>query len=348
MKNFIRSPLLAASISLLLGLMGGSLAYLLIKIYLPPPSLDLPKVSTEKTISSTILLPTESVLQKLSRQLVFIYTDKRKLDGDQEIWLPENFLGYGALITNNGWLVTNADVKNAPNAWVTDWQNKSYAVKQAVNDEVGGVNYLKIDMEKSEVVDFYEEIDKNLTQEFLFIANGVNYLQPIKINELLATELVTKNGLSSIKNFSRWHQFTPSINANRLGLPVINAQGRVIGLVKDEQTILPSVYFTAHLNDVLQNQKINRPKINLDYYDLALMPHNIVNDGVTLKYGALINLASPSLPLKIGDVVTGLNNVNLSQEEDLTIKLQRFHSGDEVNLTVIRDEKVQNISFVLP
>lgn len=78
------------------------------------------------------------------------------------------------------------------------------------------------------------------------------------------------------------------------------------------------------------------------------MPHNIVNDGVTLKYGALINLASPSLPLKIGDVVTGLNNVNLSQEEDLTIKLQRFHSGDEVNLTVIRDEKVQNISFVLP
>ena len=103
-------------------------------------------------------------------------------------------------------------------------------------------------------------------------------------------------------------------------------------------------------DELIKNGKIERGFIGIQYSPLS--PRNAVALGLPAAAGIQISAVVPGSPaaqagLKVGDVVTKLNDQQIDQEHPLQSLMVKFRPGDKVRLTIIRDTATQTLEVTL-
>ena len=103
-------------------------------------------------------------------------------------------------------------------------------------------------------------------------------------------------------------------------------------------------------DELIKSGKIERGFIGIQYSPLS--PRNAVALGLPAAAGIQISAVVPGSPaaqagLRVGDVVTKLNDQQIDQEHPLQSLMVKFRPADKVRLTIIRDTAMQTVEVTL-
>ena len=152
-------------------------------------------------------------------------------------------------------------------------------------------------------------------------------------------------------------QTDATINPGNSGGPIINLDGNIIGITTVKITSAEGIGFAMPINTVkpiieayLKENKFEEATIGIFAYDKNIIPY--INENIEIKKGiyiAQISLDSPvsKTGLKIGDIITKIDNLELTKMSDLRRYIYTKKPGEEVTLTILRNNKEQQIKIKL-
>ena len=152
-------------------------------------------------------------------------------------------------------------------------------------------------------------------------------------------------------------QHDAPINPGNSGGPLINPDGLIIGINTVKITSAEGIGFAVPINIVkpiieryMKEGKFEEASLGIFAYDTEIIPY--INGDTDIQKGiyiAQISLDSPASKsgLKIGDIITKIDNLELNKMCDLRSYIYTKSPGDEVNLTIYRNKKELQIRVKL-
>lgn len=271
-------------------------------------------------------------------------------------------LGTGMIVSENGYILTNWHVAGDrySNCYVTlengnvingnvVWADKDLDLA-IVKISASGLKYITLgDSDNIKIGEqayaignpIGVELQRTVTSG---IISGVN--RTVKIDD--------ENGSSYMEDLI---QTDATINPGNSGGPLINSKGEVIGINSVKITEAEGIGFAVPINIVKpiiesfsKEGKFEEAYLGIFAYDKNVIPYldsNIeFNSGI---YVAQISADGPSYSsgLKIGDIITKVDEVTLNKMSELRSYIYTKKVDDEVNLTILRNKREYNIKIKL-
>lgn len=259
--------------------------------------------------------------------------------------------GSGFIYTADGYIVTNQHViANASSINVTLYNGDTYPATLVGSDSDYDVAVLKINAKDLPAVTLGNSTDVNVGDNVMAIGNPLGELT-----------FSMSSGIVSCVNRAINVEGTPfnmiqvdaSINPGNSGGPLMNLYGEVVGIVSAKyssyaDTTVEGLGFAIPINDV--QSIISDIMENGSVTDKAYMA--ITAGTMTQQMAAQYKInategvfvysvedggAGDKAGLKLGDVITKLNDTQITSMEDLSAAKKNFKAGDTVTLTVLRD-----------
>ena len=261
--------------------------------------------------------------------------------------------GSGFIYTADGYIVTNQYVvANASSINVTLYNGDTYPATLVGSDSDYDVAVLKIDAKDLPAVTLGSSTDVNVGDTVLAIGNPLGELT-----------FSMSQGIVSCVNRAINVEGTPfnmiqvdaSINPGNSGGPLMNLYGEVVGIVSAKyssyaNTTVEGLGFAIPINDVQSIIKdiIENGSVGNKAYmaitagtmtqQMAAQYKINATEGVFV-YSVEDGGAGDKAGLKLGDVITKLNDTQITSMEDLSAAKKGFKAGDTVTLTVLSDGK---------
>ena len=261
--------------------------------------------------------------------------------------------GSGFIYTADGYIVTNQHVvANASSINVTLYNGDTYPATLVGSDSDYDVAVLKIDAKDLPAVTLGNSTDVNVGDTVMAIGNPLGELT-----------FSMSQGIVSCVNRAINVEGTPfnmiqvdaSINPGNSGGPLMNLYGEVVGIVSAKyssyaNTTVEGLGFAIPINDVQSIIKdiIENGSVGNKAYmaitagtmtqQMAAQYKINATEGVFV-YSVEDGGAGDKAGLKLGDVITKLNDTQITSMEDLSAAKKGFKAGDTVTLTVLRDGK---------
>ena len=261
--------------------------------------------------------------------------------------------GSGFIISQDGYIVTNYHVvKGATSVKVTLYNGDTYDATVIGGDSDYDVAVIKIDATGLSPVTLGNSEDVNVGDTVLAIGNPLGELT-----------FSMSQGIVSCVNRAINVEGTPfnmiqvdaSINPGNSGGPLMNLYGEVVGIVSAKyssyaNTTVEGLGFAIPINDVQSIIKdiIENGSVGNKAYmaitagtmtqQMAAQYKINATEGVFV-YSVEDGGAGDKAGLKLGDVITKLNDTQITSMEDLSAAKKGFKAGDTVTLTVLRDGK---------
>lgn len=261
--------------------------------------------------------------------------------------------GSGFIYTADGYIVTNQHVvANASSINVTLYNGDTYPATLVGSDSDYDVAVLKIDAKDLPAVTLGSSTDVNVGDTVMAIGNPLGELT-----------FSMSQGIVSCVNRAINVEGTPfnmiqvdaSINPGNSGGPLMNLYGEVVGIVSAKyssyaNTTVEGLGFAIPINDVqsiikdiMENGSVGNKAymaITAGTMTQQMAAQYKINatDGVFV-YSVEDDGAGDKAGLKLGDVITKLNDTQITSMEDLSAAKKGFKAGDTVTLTVLRDGK---------
>ena len=261
--------------------------------------------------------------------------------------------GSGFIYTADGYIVSNQHVvANASSINVTLYNGDTYPATLVGSDSDYDVAVLKIDAKDLPAVTLGSSTDVNVGDTVMAIGNPLGELT-----------FSMSQGIVSCVNRAINVEGTPfnmiqvdaSINPGNSGGPLMNLYGEVVGIVSAKyssyaNTTVEGLGFAIPINDVqsiikdiMENGSVGNKAymaITAGTMTQQMAAQYKINatEGVFV-YSVEDDGAGDKAGLKLGDVITKLNDTQITSMEDLSAAKKGFKAGDTVTLTVLRDGK---------
>ena len=261
--------------------------------------------------------------------------------------------GSGFIYTADVYIVTNQHVvANASSINVTLYNGDTYPATLVGSDSDYDVAVLKIDAKDLPAVTLGSSTDVNVGDTVMAIGNPLGELT-----------FSMSQGIVSCVNRAINVEGTPfnmiqvdaSINPGNSGGPLMNLYGEVVGIVSAKyssyaNTTVEGLGFAIPINDVQSSIKdiMENGSVGNKAYmaitagtmtqQMAAQYKINATEGVFV-YSVEDDGAGDKAGLKLGDVITKLNDTQITSMEDLSAAKKGFKAGDTVTLTVLRDGK---------
>ena len=259
--------------------------------------------------------------------------------------------GTGFIITADGYIVTNQHVvSGADTVQVTLYSGQTYAATVIGGDSDYDVAVIKIDAAGLQPVTLGSSESVNVGDEVMAIGNPLGEL----------TFSMSKGIVSSVNRAINVDgtpfnmiQVDASINPGNSGGPLMNLYGEVVGIVSAKyssyaSTTVEGLGFAIPMDDVqtiITDIMENGQVTNKAYMaitagtmteSMAAQYRMDITKGVFV-FSTVPGGAGEKAGLKLGDVITKLNDTEITSMEDLSAAKKNFRAGDTVTLTVYRD-----------
>jgi serine protease Do len=168
---------------------------------------------------------------------------------------------------------------------------------------------------------------------------------------------------TSVEQLEDLFQTDAAINPGNSGGPLVNLKGEVIGINTAVSSQGQGIGFAIPINSakglmkgVLTSGKIIKPYLGVRYVsldaDIAAQLQLRVTKGALVRGtqnspGVLQGSPADKAKLREGDVITRVNNQEVTPESGLASKLSQFSPGDKVELTVVRGGQEQKATITL-
>lgn len=261
--------------------------------------------------------------------------------------------GTGFFITEDGYILTNHHVVDgASSVSVTLYNGESYDAKVIGSDEDYDIAVLKIDVTGATPVVLGDSSKVAIGESVAAVGNPLGELT-----------FSMSEGIVSCVNRAINVDGTPfnmiqvdcSINPGNSGGPLFNSYGEVIGIVSAKyssysNTTVEGIGFAIPINDVVSLVKdimTNGYVTNKAY--MGITPQTMtaqmaqqyrydVTEGVFVC-SVDPDSAAAKAGLKLGDVITKMDDKDIASYEDLVAAKKSYSAGDTVTLTVYREGK---------
>ncbi len=278
--------------------------------------------------------------------------------------------GSGFFVSADGLILTNKHVVSDAQASYTVITNdgKEYEAKILTTDSRNDLAIIKIEIPKSEYLEFAPNDDLTVGQRVIAIGNSLGQYQ-----NTVTTGVVSGIGRSIIAGSSEGTeqlegvvQTDAAINPGNSGGPLLNSLGQVVGIntAVDNQGQLvgfaiPGQDAKKALESYKKFGKISRPFIGVRY--IMLSKTLAEKEQLSKDYGALLIRGDtttdfavvPGSPadkagLKENDIILEINGVELKKDKTLAGELKKYAVNDTLTLKVYSQgaEKVVKVTLV--
>ncbi len=258
--------------------------------------------------------------------------------------------GSGFVITQDGYIVTNQHVvSGASSINVTLYNGDTYPATVVGGDSDYDVAVLKIEATGLQAVTLGKSADVNVGDTVMAIGNPLGELTFSMSQGIVSCCDRAINVDGTPFNMI---QVDASINPGNSGGPLMNLYGEVVGIVSAKyssysNTTVEGIGFAIPISDVqtiitdiMENGQVTDKaymaiKAGSMTEQMAAQYNIDVTQGVFV-YAVEKGGAGEKAGLQLGDVITKLNDTEITSMSDLSMAKKGFKAGDTVTLTVWR------------
>ena len=266
-------------------------------------------------------------------------------------------LGSGVIINaKQGLIVTNAHVITlSKTLTVTLNDGRHFTAKKIGADNETDLAIIQIKAKHLTAIPFADS-DKLHIGDFVVAIGSPFGLKQSVTSGIISALNRSDLGLEKIENFI---QTDAPINVGNSGGALVDMQGKLIGIntaliSPDGGNIgigfaIPSNMVQSIVKQLLEFGQVHRGLMGILVQSLT--PDLAQALGMPQQRGAIISQIVPHSPaakagLKIGDVVTNINQHVIKSNEDLHNLIGLLHIGETANLTVLRNKKLIKLSII--
>ncbi|MGD9108659.1 MAG: Do family serine endopeptidase [Gammaproteobacteria bacterium] len=266
-------------------------------------------------------------------------------------------LGSGVIINaEHGLIVTNAHVINmSKTLTVTLNDGRHFIAKKVGADNETDLAIIQIKAKNLTAIPFGDS-DKLRIGDFVVAIGSPFGLKQSVTSGIISALNRSDLGLEKIENFI---QTDAPINVGNSGGALVDMQGKLIGIntaliSPDGGNIgigfaIPSNMVQSIVKQLIEFGEVHRGLMGILVQTLT--PDLAQALGMPQQQGAIISQIVPHSPaakagIKIGDIITRINQHAIKSSEDLHNLIGILHIGETANLTILRNKKSLNLSIV--
>ncbi|MBF0315776.1 MAG: trypsin-like peptidase domain-containing protein [Oligoflexia bacterium] len=277
--------------------------------------------------------------------------------------------GSGFVWNSDGYIVTNFHVVASSEKFLISFNKdkKQYAAVKVGVSPRKDIAVLKLEERPATLVPINASTSKNLLVGQKVIAIG----NPFGLDHTMTTGIVSAlerkiEGIGGVK-IDGMIQTDASINPGNSGGPLLDSQGRLIGMntmIFSRSGTSAGVGFAVPVDTInnvvpqlIKHGKETRPGLGIslvpDYYKERLgIAKGIIVSSVSKSSSATkaglkgITIDRYGEP-HIGDIITAVNNEAVNSIDDIYLALDKLKVGDTVEVTILRDHKELKLKIKL-
>jgi len=270
--------------------------------------------------------------------------------------------GSGFLVSADGYLITSCHVVADKEAQYTVVLSptKKYSAEVLARDPIHDVAVLKIAVKNLPHLETDKKSKIELGQEVVAVGNALGSFEDTVssgivsgLSRLIQAQDHNNNSSEKLKGLI---QTDAAINPGNSGGPLVNRQGKVIGIntavVMGAQNIgfaIPIGYALSDLEEVKKYGKIKVPFLGIKY--IILDKELATKNNISVDYGALVirenwgesaiakGSAAEKAKIKEFDIVLELNGKKITEKNTLTSILEKCKIGQTIELKVQRGKR---------
>ena len=270
--------------------------------------------------------------------------------------------GSGVIIRQDGYIVTNNHVvANATEVRVTLNNNKTYTAQVIGTDPATDVALIKIDAEGLPVVEFADSDNLRLGEWVLAIGSPLGE----ELRSTITAGIVSAKG-RQMPNYTgefkieSFIQTDAAVNPGNSGGALVNKEGKLVGIntaivsttgsYSGYSFAVPSNIVNRIVSDLIDFGTVKRVMLGITGGNLTEEKASELK--LSTRNGVYINevqkgSAADKAGLKKDDVIIALGSAQITGMSNLQEKVNNFHPGDKVQITVLRDgePKVFDVTF---
>ncbi|MEI6826627.1 MAG: DegQ family serine endoprotease [Desulfuromonadales bacterium] len=263
-------------------------------------------------------------------------------------------LGSGFLISKDGYIVTNDHVvRDAESIQVKLSNDKVYDAKVVGGDQKTDIAVIKINAADLPTAVLGDSDKLEVGQWAIAIGN------PFGLDRTMTVGVISATGRSNmgIETYENFIQTDASINPGNSGGPLLNVYGEVVGINTAIVAAGQGIGFAIPVNMAkpVFAQLMAKGSVSRGYMGVTIQPITeelAKSFGLKQAKGALINDIITGGPadkagVKQGDVITGLNGIEVKDPSHLQRLVAEAGIGKIVKMSIFRDGKALELSVTL-
>ena len=278
--------------------------------------------------------------------------------------------GTGFIVSEDGLILTNKHVVSDKEAEYTVLTNDGEKIPAKVldRDPVHDIAVLKIDKTGLPVVELGNSDNLKIGQQVIAIGNALGEFRNTVSTGVvsgLQRSITAQGGAGELEQLSNLIQTDAAINQGNSGGPLLNLQGKAIGInvamAQGAQNIgfaLPISRAEKDIQQVKDKGKISYPFLGVRYImiDSKLQERN----NLQVDYGALIVRGESRSDLAVipgspadkanlveNDIILEINGEKVTQDKPLSELIQKYNIGDKITLKVLHKGEEKTVEVAL-
>lgn len=275
--------------------------------------------------------------------------------------------GSGVIISNDGYILTNNHIINSSSNSSFYQIEEATAVRVYLYNNDTPINAEVIGTDSQTDLAIIKISADNLTAAELGDSDSVQVGEfamaigsPLGMKSSVASGIVSalnREITDSSQTTYNLIQTDAAINSGNSGGALVNSKGQVIGIntLKIAATGVESMGFAIPINsckpiykDLIQYNKVRRPYIGIAGIDIDEQTAKSKNLNIGI-YVKSIDDFSPAQKagLQVGDIITGIDDVDITNMNELNDQKNKHTIGDTINLKILRNKEEKHITVTL-
>jgi Do/DeqQ family serine protease len=270
--------------------------------------------------------------------------------------MPQMASGSGAIISDDGYIVTNNHViDGADEITVTMSDKKTHKARLVGADPSSDLAVLKIEAKNLPFLLYGNSDDVKVGQWVLAIGYPLNLQTTVTAGIVSAKsrtlEINRRQSNTPIESFI---QTDAAVNPGNSGGPLVNTAGHLIGInsaIASPTGSYAGYSFTIPVNmvkkivaDLMKFGTVQRAYLGINYAPDNLSEEVKKQEGITSGNGVYVldvtkDGAAAASGIKKGDIITRINNAPVTSGAEMVGQIATYRPGDRVKIGFVRDGK---------
>ncbi|WP_206953984.1 DegQ family serine endoprotease [Trinickia acidisoli] len=270
--------------------------------------------------------------------------------------VPSASLGSGFIISNDGYILTNAHVVDGANVVTVKLTDKrEFRAKVVGTDKQSDVAVLKINASNLPIVKIGDPNQSKVGQWVVAIGS------PYGFDNTVTSGIISAKGRSlPNENYTPFIQTDVPVNPGNSGGPLFNLEGQVIGInsmIYSQTGGFQGLSFAIPIDEAMRvkDQLVKTGHVSRGRLGVAVQGVNQTlaeSFGLQKPVGALVSSVDPDGPaaksgLQAGDVILAVNGTAVNDSTDLPSQIASMKPGTKATLDIWRDKSKKQVTVTL-
>ena len=268
--------------------------------------------------------------------------------------------GSGVIISADGYIVTNNHViEKADEIEVTLNDKRTFKAQLVGTDPSTDIALLKIEADSLPTIIFGDSDQLKVGEWVLAVGNPFNLTSTVTAG-IVSAKARNINILNNEMKIESFIQTDAAVNPGNSGGALVNTQGELVGIntAIASQTgsyagysfAVPTSIVQKVVADLKQHGTVQRAVLGVQITDITneLAKEKNIPTLAGVYVHSVVELSAAAIAgVQSGDIITHINNTPVKSMSELQEQIGRYRPGDEITITILRNNKPQNLTVKL-